>query len=171
MATSNWPSSNSARHLGADGVGVGEGEPLDRAEVDNFEDLLGVEPAKRVKALLADAEDLDVLALGQEPRRMVAGKPGDRRIEGAAQPALGGADDEEMGLVPPGPGEQPRRVVLALHRSGEVRQHRVHPRRIGARRLGRGLRAAQLRRRDHLHGLGDLLRRLDRGDTGPERLE
>src|SRR5213596_3634848 len=38
--------------------------------------------------------------------------------------------------------------------------------------LHRGfLRAAQLRRRDHLHGLGDLLRVADRADPLPDRFE
>jgi hypothetical protein len=42
----------------------------------------------------------------------------------------------------------------------EIGQHRLHALGIGTRRLGLRLRAAQLGSRDHLHGLGDLLRRL-----------
>ena len=42
---------------------------------------------------------------------------------------------------------------------------------IGARGLGRRLRAAQLGGRDHLHGLGDLLRRLGGGDADAHVLE
>ena len=47
---------------------------------------------------------------------------------------------------------------------GDVRQNRAHALRIGTGRLGRLLRAPKLRRGDHLHRLGDLLRRLDGGD-------
>ena len=43
--------------------------------------------------------------------------------------------------------------------------------RIGARRLGRRLGAPELGRRDHLHGLGDLLRRLDGGDAVSQVLQ
>ena len=56
---------------------------------------------------------------------MVAGEPRDRRIEGAAKAALGGADDEQMRLVLAGAGEQPRRVGAAGERRGEVGEHRA----------------------------------------------
>jgi hypothetical protein len=54
---------------------------------------------------------------------------------------------------------------------GDVAEHRVHALGIGPRGFGGGLRAAQLRRRDHLHGLGDLLRRLGGGDADPHVFE
>src|SRR5258708_33621961 len=44
-------------------------------------------------------------------------------------------------------------------------EHSIHSLRIGPRRLGGDLRSAQLRGRHHLHGLGDLLRRLGGGDA------
>ena len=107
---------------------------------------------------------------GHQPVGMFAGEPGDRRVEAAAQAALGGGDDEQMGLVLAGAGEQRGRVVAAFHRGGKIGQHRRHALRIGPRRHRRFLGAAQFRRRHHLHGLGDLARRLDRGDAVAEIL-
>ena len=62
-------------------------------------------------------------------------------------------------------------VSDAGDRRGDIAQHLVHALGIGPRRLRRGLRAAQLRGRDHLHGLGDLLRRLGGGDAVAQVLE
>ena len=45
---------------------------------------------------------------------------------------------------------------------GEAAEHALHLQREGPRAHQAFLGAAQLRRRDHLHGLGDLLRVLDR---------
>ena len=47
-------------------------------------------------------------------------------------------------------------------------QHLPQQRRVGTRRDHAILRPAQLGRRDHLHGLGDLLRVLDRPDAPPD---
>ena len=56
--------------------------------------------------------------------------------------------------------------------TASARHHRVRAaRHRGARPPPRHLRAAQLGRGDHLHRLGDLLRRLHRGDADLERLE
>ena len=99
---------------------------------------------------------------------VVARKAGDLAVEAAAQAALGRADDQQMRVVLAGAGHQRRRVAAAADGIGDVGQHRAHPLRIGTRRLGSFLRTAQLRRGDHLHRLGDLLRRLDRGDTVAE---
>ena len=57
-------------------------------------------------------------------------------------------------------GRRRPRATLA----SSLRQHR----RVGARGEHAVLRAAQLRRRDHLHGLGDLLRVLHRADAAPD---
>jgi len=53
-------------------------------------------------------------------------------------------------------------MVVALLKQGELAHHALHPRRERARREDGQLRLAHARRRDHLHGLGDLLGRLDR---------
>ena len=53
----------------------------------------GIQAAQLLVALAADAEELDLLALGHERVGALAREPHDRRIERAAQAALGGADD------------------------------------------------------------------------------
>ena len=51
---------------------------------------------------------------------------------------------------------------------GDAAQHALHLDGVGTRAHDPLLRAAQLRRGDHLHRLGDLLRVLDRADAAPE---
>src|SRR5690606_17876559 len=51
------------------------------------------------------------------------------------------------------------------HGRGDVSEHALHAFRKGTRSFRGRLRAPQLRGRHHLHGLGDLLRRLGRGDA------
>ena len=68
----------------------------------------------------------------------------------------------------PGAGQEPRRLRPDRHPARQVRHDGRHPLREGARGLGGRLRPAQLGGRDHLHGLGDLLRRLDGGDAVAE---
>ena len=66
--------------------------------------------AKLVVALLADAEDLDRLALGRERVGALAREADDRGVEAAAQAALAGADDQQMRLVGAVAAEQRRRL-------------------------------------------------------------
>ena len=135
------------------------------AQIDMIDDVAAIKPLQNVVALLADGEDLDRLAVGEKLVGMLAGELGDLRVEAAAQAALGGANDEQMDLVPAGAGEQGRRVIAPRHGGGEIGEHRGHALRIGARGDRCFLGAAQFRRRHHLHGLGDLARRLHRGDA------
>ena len=72
---------------------------------------------------------------------------------------------EEMHLILAGADHQRRAALAALQRRGEVGEHGLHARGVRPRRFSRALRAPELRRRHHLHGLGDLLRRLHRGDA------
>ena len=88
-------------------------------------------------------------------------------IERAAQAAFAGADQQQMHLILAGAGQQRRRAGRTGRGGRDVGDHRVHFFGVGPRRFGGGLRAAQLRGRDHLHGLGDLLRRLGGGDADP----
>ena len=145
-----------------------EAELLGLAQIDALDDQRGEVAAQDVVALLADADDLDRLAGGEKLADMVARKPRDLAVEAAAQAALRRADDEQMHVVLAGSGHQGRRIAAAAHRFGDVGQHGAHALRIGTRGLGGLLRATQLRRGDHLHRLGDLLRRLDRGDPVAE---
>ena len=148
----------------ADLVGVLEAKRL-HAQLDHLDDLLRILAAELIGALAADAEDLDGLALADQRVDLLTRQANDRRVERAAQAALGGADHQQMDLILAGAGQQLRRGIDVGHRAGDVAEHLLHALRIGPRGLGRGLCAAQLRRRDHLHGLGDLLRRLGRGDA------
>jgi hypothetical protein len=113
-----------------------------------------------VEALLADAQKLDLFAFRDQPEGVVAGEAHDRRIECAAKAALGRADDEEMDLVLPCPDHQRRSALAVLQGGHEVGEHRFHAGCVRPGRLGGVLSAPELRRGHHLHGLGDLLRRL-----------
>ena len=59
-------------------------------------------------------------------------------------------------------------IGVALRGRGEIGQHFVEQLRVGTRGQHFLLRPAQLCRRDHLHGPGDLLRVLDRADSPPD---
>ncbi len=61
----------------------------------------------------------------------------------------------------------PAGVRILRRRLGDVRQHLAQHRRIRTGGQGAVLRAAQLRSRDHFHGLGDLLRVLDAAYAAP----
>jgi hypothetical protein len=100
-------------------------------------------PAKLFVALAADAEELDLFALIDQRKRALARQPHDRRIECAGQTAFAGADQEQMNLIVAGSGQQRRRSGRARRCSGNVGDHRVHFLRVGPRRFGDGLRAAQ----------------------------
>ena len=86
-------------------------------------------------------------------------------LKAPREAALAGADDEEMDLVLARADHQRRPALAALERRGEIGEHRLHARGIGTGGFGRALRTPKLRRGHHLHGLGDLLRRLDGGDA------
>ena len=113
-------------------------------------------------------EDLHLFALAQQRVGAITCEARDRGVEGAAKAAFAGGDDQEMRLV----------VAIAAHQSrrgladpaSDPRENLLHPLGVGSRGLGSRLRATQLRRRDHLHRLGDLLCRLDGGDAVSEVL-
>ena len=130
-----------------------------------LDDLLLVVAAELLVALAADAEELDRLAVGDQRIGLLARKSHDRRVERPAQAALGGADEQQVHLVIAGAAQQRGRGVEPGDRGGDIAEHLVHALGIGPRRLRRDLRAPQLRGRDHLHRLGDLLRRLGGGDA------
>src|SRR5207344_1861641 len=155
----------------ADPFRVLEAERADRAQLDVLDDVLLVEAAELLVTLAADAEELHLLAFGHQRIGALAREPHDRRVEGPAQAALGGADKKQMHLLIAGSREQPRRRAEVAHRSGDAAEHLAHALGIGTRSLGRRLRAPQLGGRHHLHRLGDLLRRLGGGDAHAHVLE
>ncbi len=137
-----------------------EAELADAPQLDHLDDAGGKIALQLVEALLADAEEFHLLAVGDQAPRVVAGQAHDGGVEGAAQAALGGADHEQMNVVAPGSHHQRRAALASLERRRQIGQHPFHALGIGAGGFGGALRAPELRRRHHLHGLGDLLRRL-----------
>ena len=126
-----------------DHFGVLEPQGAHRAQIDQFDDLLGIEPAQLIVTLAADAEEFDLFALGDQRVGALAGEPHDRGVERAAQAAFGGADQQQMLLIAAGAAQQPRRIVEPGDGGGDIAEHRVHVAGIGTRRLCRGLRTAQ----------------------------
>src|SRR5262245_5308504 len=82
--------------------GVLERKRANRAQLDVFDDLFLVETTKLLVALAAHAEELDLFALGHQRIRPLTREPHDRRVEGAAQAALGGAYQQQMHAVAAG---------------------------------------------------------------------
>src|SRR3979411_883975 len=98
-----------------------------------LDDLLLVEAAELLVALAADAEKLDLLALGHQRIRALAREPDDCRIERATQAPLGGADQEQMHLLAAGSKQQPRRRAEVADRSGDAAEDLAHALGIGTR--------------------------------------
>ena len=111
VQTSNSPSSKSATIFLA--IISACSKPMVRTPRSSIVSMicLLVDAAQLIVALAADAENLDLFALGHQRIGLLARKPHDRRIESAAQAAFGGADDQKMRLVVAGAGEQPRRGI------------------------------------------------------------
>src|SRR5262249_44919452 len=125
-----------------------------------FHDLLFELPPELLIAFAADTEKLHLFALVHLRKRMFARQANDGRVEWTAKAALTGADQQEMYLIPPRASEERRRAGGTRCRGGNVGDHGFHLVGIWPRCLSRALRAAQLGSSHHLHGFGDLLRRL-----------
>src|SRR5690242_1855777 len=106
----------------ADRGGFAKAKGAHRAQVDHFDDLAPELPAQDVMALLADAKDLNRLALPHERYRRLAGKPRDRGVKSAAETALGGTDDQEMDAVAAA-SEQRRNLPARHDRGGKIEQN------------------------------------------------
>ncbi len=132
-----------------------------------LDDLLLESASQLVVTLTADAKEFDFFALIHQRQRALAGKTNDGGVERAGKTALTGTDQQQMHLILAGTGQQHRRAGRTHGSVRNAGNDRVHLFRIGPRRFGGVLRAAQLRGCDHLHGLGDLLRRLGGGDADP----
>ena len=123
---------------------------------------------KEVGAAVAQGEDL---AAAVQRRYLLFGPALHVRVEGAAQ-ALVARDDQDQGLARTGLAavvaarrRQQRVLHLARRHGGEMLRHLAQFQGVRARREDLVLRATQLRRGDHLHRLGDLLRVLHRPDA------
>ena len=115
--------------------------------------------------LLADRQDPDLLPFGMR-RDAVRRRAVHVRVEGAAEPPVAGHDDDDHApLLARGEQRMHGRRAEPLPHGGEQVGDRL---RVGPRADHPLLGAAQLRRRDHLHGLGDLLRALDRAQPAAD---
>ncbi len=130
-----------------------------------LDDLLVEQAAELLIALATDAEEFHFLALRDQRLGTLARQAHDRGVESAGQAALAGANQQQVNLIRASAGEQRRCTGRARRGAGDIGDHRAHLVGIGPRRLGRLLGAAQSGSRDHLHRLGDLLRRLGGGDA------
>ncbi len=102
---------------------------------------------------------------------LTKGHADDRGVERAAKATVAGADHQQVDLLRAGAGQQLRSAGAADHVAREISQHASHLLSEGPARFSGHLGAAQLGCGDHLHGLGDLLRRLHRGDAVPQVLQ
>ena len=120
---------------------------------------------EEVAALAADERHRDVAAIRRLRLvdRELQRRLGDVGVEAAAQAAVGGDHDQQRArrqrIVVQ---QRVRRVVGARRQVVEDPEHFLRVRTAAQNAF---LRAAQLRGRDHLHGLRDLLRRLDRANA------
>ncbi len=115
-----------------------------------------------------DAKDLDRLAGIFQLGDLAPRSAHDRAVETAAKTAIRRRHDQEMHLIPAGPGKQLRRILDVGDTGREIGQHVGHAFRERPSRLGLLLRLFQLGRRHQLHGAGDLLRLLDAADPASE---
>jgi hypothetical protein len=81
-------------------------------------------------------------------------------VESAAQPFVGGDQKNAVTLIATRIQQRMMKILRCLRR--EVLKHLAHLLSEGTRIKHAVLRPAQLRRRDHFHGLGDLLGILNR---------
>src|ERR1700722_4047595 len=158
-------------HLAGDRLRRLELDRANGAQIVHFQDMFFVRASKLVVALLAYAQNFPPLAWGRQSIGAIARQTHDRGVESAAEAALAGADAQKMRLIRAGSGEQARSLGAARTGAGEIGEHRLDLVGIGSRRLRGRLRAPQFRNGDHLHRLGDLLRRPDGGDPVSEVLE
>ena len=128
--------------------------------------------AQIIAALAADGEDLDRLALGLQPaRERCAWRGRCCELNAPARPRSAVTAISRWIWSLPVPASSAGAFGISGDRRRQRTQHALHPFGVGTRRLGLLLRPAQLRRRHHLHGGGDLLRRLHAVDARPEGLQ
>mgnify|MGYP003136138577 CR=1 FL=1 len=95
---------------------------------------------------------------------MLASHTGNRGVEATGQSALASCDHQKMHVFPARTRKQDRRVGTPFIGSAKTGQNLFHTLGVWTCGFGSILGAAEFGRRDHLHGLGDLLGRFDRVD-------
>ena len=171
MQTSNSPRFEHLEKLLRDLFGVRETDVLHLAKADPIHCQRLELAAQRVITLAPDVEHFDGLAVGTKPDDVCPSLACDVRVEAAAKTTLGRHHQEQMNIVLAGTDQQRRRTFLARKSLVEVREDGIHPLRIRPRSGRRFLGTAKLRRRHHLHRLGDFARSFHRGDTISQILE
>ena len=157
-------------------LGVAVEHDLDRADqplhvrpVAELRDLrhdVRAEALHERQALVADAADLEALALGLPLLHLVEHEPQDVGVQAAAQ-ALVGGDDDDADLLHRVALDQERVPVLGIG-VRDVRGDVADLLGVGARGAHAVLRLAHLRGGDHLHRLGDLPSVLHTLDLGAD---
>ncbi len=148
----------------ADLVGMHESKLFDFTQIDMVDDQRGKFTTQNVCALFANGENLDRLAFSEELTSMITRKTRNLAVETAAKATFCSRDDEQMHVVLARTSHQCR-CVFAAHVLRDISEDGTHALRVRPCSLRSFLGTAQLRCGDHLHRLGDFLRRLDRGDT------
>jgi hypothetical protein len=143
---------------------IGKGQPL--KDPDRLVANIKTAPAEEVASLAADQAKGNLVLLSLFDDELTGGFD-DVRVEAAAQSTVGRDDDEERSRTGRCRDAQ-QRMCLLLDTRDETVQHFQHALRERPCRDDAFLRAPQTRRRDHLHRLGDLLRRLDGADPAAE---
>ena len=134
-------------------------------DADLLEQHLEAAAAEEVAALAADQAERTALRALRDER---AGALDDVGVEAAAQPLVAGDDDDQRLAVRPRLADRQQRMDRRIDAGRDAGQHALHLRGVRPRVHDPLLRAAQLRRGDHLHRLGDLLRVLHRANAAPE---
>lgn len=128
--------------LVGDGLGLGEGGDVLADAGEAEDDVLGVGALQLGLGLLAEDDEVEVGVL-EGP---AADETAETRVDTAAEALVGAADDDQLLLA----------LGLERLRLGRV-EDGVGGLAVHARVLHRPLRAVELRRRNDLHRLGDLL--------------
>jgi len=141
---------------GRDGVlSDGDGE----AHVEPPEDVgVGVDHlrllAEVVTGLSSHGNERQLLAFLPLGLHELLGDLDEVRVEAPAEPPVGGHEDDPDS---PGVPNRQKRVGPRVHTQGQAVQHVHELDRVGAKVLHPLLGGLELRRRDHVHGAGDLL--------------
>jgi hypothetical protein len=156
--------------ISATGWAEGQADGLVLAQLEGVDHLVAVQARQLIARLLADGDDLHVLAVGDQAVDPLARGADDIGRETARQTLVRRRHHDQVTLVLTGAGQQPGRIG-ARDAGGQIGDDRGHLARIGPGALGLVLGAFQLGRGDHLHGLRDLLRGFHASDPIAHFLE
>src|SRR3546814_8083082 len=139
-----------------------EADVTDAGRLIELGDLAREQAPDDRSALAADQVEENLLALCLQFERLVARRLDDVRVERAGEAAVAVEHDEQMRVALAGAGPKLRRAVRPADLRRQAGDDAFEALGIGTRGFGSRLRLAQLGRRDHFLGHGDLLGRFDR---------